>query len=182
MVELFASNRAQSVIITAFILVGVANAVLLINAASFYSGSILLSDNMEADLKEIRVSNLDPTNTTINPRLAMIFNVIVPTSWTGQFNIRELVTSVYLNSQHIRYGYFHLVISPENQILYSGDNRNYTMATTISATTDKLVFYNASLTDTWVFDVTLNMDIRLFGSGYPRVNTEVFTYEGVVLP
>jgi hypothetical protein len=181
-VELFGSNRAQNFIISAFILVGIINAVFLINATSYYGGSILLSDNLEADLKEIRVSNLDPSNTTINPRLTMIFNVIVSTRWTGQFNIRELVTSVYLNGQHIRYGYFHLVIRPENQALYSGDNRNYTMATTLSANTDKQVFYNASLTDTWVFDVTLNMDIRLFGSGYPRVRSEAYIYEGVVLP
>jgi hypothetical protein len=180
-VELFASNRAQSVIITVCILVGVINAVLLINTTYYYSGSILLSDNLEVDLKEIKVTNLDPTNTTINPKLTLTFNVIVPTRWTGEFNIRELVTSVYLNNHHIRYGFFHLVISPENQALYSGDNRNYTIATTLSTDSDKQVFYNASITDTWFFEVNLNLDIRLFGSGYPRVESETFTYEGVVL-
>jgi hypothetical protein len=179
---MFASNRSQSIIISACILAGVINAVLLINTASYYGGSILLSSNLEVDLEEIKVVKLNLANTTINPRLAMTFNVIVPSKWSGELAIRELITVVNLNEYHIRYAYFHLVIDSENQILYSGDNRNYTMVTTISESADKQVLYNASVTDTWFFEVTLNLDIRLFGSNYPRIHREVFTYEGVVTP
>jgi len=140
--------------------------------------SYVIISYLQIDLEEIRVTNLDPTNTSINPSIALDFSFVAPETSDGEATVTYLLATVYINGDKMNYASFRRNIQRDYRAITSGYNRIFTVSSSIPEMEDKNVLYNASADGDWTFSITLTVFYHVFNSPAESVRIIPFSYEG----
>jgi len=176
---MIADTKTQNIIVVATLILGIVSGLGLATSSSYFAASYTLVTNLEFDLLEVRITALDPTNESINPRITLTFNVNAPSGSGGDAALTFLRAWVTLNEQPFVYTQtqWRKNIPFADQSLYEGYDKNYTMGETIYTLSDKQILYDAADSGNWTFSILLAIAYDVFGSeASPRYIT--FPYEG----
>ena len=175
---MISKTKPQNLIVVVTIIIGLVSGIGLASSASYYNGSYLIIQNLQINLEEIRVTNLDPTNTSIDPEIALDFSFVAPETSDGEATITYLLATVYLNGDKMNYASFRRNIQSASRAITSGYNKTFTLSSTISELDDKYVLYNATADGDWTFSVTLTVFYHVFNAPAESVRIIPFSYEG----
>jgi len=150
----------------------------LVSTTSFYTGSGIIIQHLDFDLEDILIYSLDPTNESVNPVLALVFNVRAPQVASGEVHMTFLWAEVYVNGESLDYASFRRAITGAQSVLTAGYANNITVSSTVTELPDKLILYNASNTGEWVFVVRVTVSYRLFDSRAGDDFVLIFSHDG----
>ena len=179
LVNMIADTKTQNIILVATLILGIVSGLGLATSSSYFAGSYGLVSNLEVNLLEVRITALDPTNESINPRITLVFNVKAPPGSAGDALLTFLRARVTLNEQLFVYTQtqWRKNIPVADQPLYPGYDTNFTMGETIYTLSDKQILYDAYDSDEWTFSIRLTVVYNVFGAeASPRYIT--FSHEG----
>jgi len=179
LVSMIADTKTQNIIVVATLILGIVSGLGLATSSSYFAGSYALVTNLKFDLLELRITGLDPTNESINPRITLVFNVKAPTGYFGDASFSFFWASVALNNKSFIYSQtqWRKNIPAVDQHLYSGYDKNFTIGETLTALDDKQILYDAEASDAWIFSIVLHVSYRIFDT---RVSFRdiTFSHEG----
>ena len=157
-------TKIQNIIVGATLILGIVSGLGLATSSSYFAGSYALVTNLEFDLLEVRITNLDSTNESINPRITLVFNIKAPPGNIGDGTLTFLRATVTLNEAPFIYTQtqWRMNIPTEDQHLYPNYDKNFTMAETITVLSDKQILYDAEASDAWTFSIVLSISYRIF--------------------
>ncbi len=176
---MIAATRTQNIIIVSMIIIGLVAGVSLYRSASYYTGSYAMVKYLDVSLESVIVSNLDPTNQSVDPRLSMVFRFTTPQTLDGEAYLTFLTAKVWLNNESITYSAFRLNIPSEHQPLTPNYNATFTLTSVITDMNDKVVFFNASSDNKWTFSIRLTVAYHAFKSNIDSFRILMFAHEGV---
>jgi len=161
---MIADTKIQNIIVVATLILGIVSGLGLATSSSYFAGSYALVTNLEFDLLEVRITSLDSTNESINPRITLVFNIKAQPGNIGDASISYLRATVTLNEEPIIYSQtqWRKNIPAEDQHLYPDYDKNFTMGETITVLSDKQILYDAEASDAWTFDIVLVISYRIF--------------------
>jgi len=166
---MIASERSQNVIVAVTIIAALVSSIFLVSNAAYFGGSYALAGRMQVTIVDTTVSNLDPTNESIYPRIAFTFNLKTDAGTEGNVRLMFIGAQVYLNEDLLSYTVFQYSLPDHLQPLYPYYDRNFTLSTSTDTgegqTFDKDTVDNAFLSDSWEWDVTfryyfITFDVR----------------------
>jgi hypothetical protein len=160
------------------LVVGIVSGASLISNTSYYTGSYTLARYLTVTLEDVRIANLNPSNTSINPSLVMIFNVKAPDLTSGHMTLTHLSAVVHLNGEPIAYETFQNEVSGSDRSVAAGYNKTFTVGSTVFVLPDKQLLYNASLSGNWTFNIALRVNYILFQGSILSSRMLFFVYEG----
>ena len=157
-------TKIQNIIVGATLILGIVSGLGLATSSSYFAGSYALITNLEFDLLEVRITNLDSTNESIDPRITLVFNIKAPPGNIGDASISYLRATVTLNDARIIYSQtqWRKSIPEVDRHLYPNYDKNFTMGETLTVLDDKQILYDAEASDAWAFDIVLVMSYRIF--------------------
>ncbi len=166
LVNMIADTKTQNIIVVATLILGIVSGLGLATSSSYFAGSYALVTKLEFDLLEVRVTGLDPTNESINPRITLVFNIKTPTGYFGDASLSYLQASVALNGEQFVYSQtqWRKNIPTEDQLLFPGYDKNFTMGETLPVLSDKQILYDAESSGAWNFTIVLTISYRIFDS------------------
>ena len=129
---MISDTKVQNVIVIIMLVLGLFSGINLVGSATEYSGSYLIASYLQVELEEIRLTNYDPEDSSLNPVLAMDFSFQAPTTEAGQATLTFLSVAVYLNGDYINYATFKKNIPEEQQSMTSGYNATFTVSSSIT--------------------------------------------------
>lgn len=158
---MIASERTQNIIVVSVIMIAVVSSGFLVSNAAYYSGSYSLAGRLDVTLLEVRVSNIDHTNESINPGLRLTFNLATDALTEGNVRITFMGAEITLNNDSLSYTTFSYTPPVVDQYLYPEFNRNYTMHN--SATyNDRQAILDADTEDNWNWDIEFRYSFIVF--------------------
>jgi len=175
---MISKTKPQNFIVVVTLILGLVSGIGLASTASYYSGSYVIVSYLQIDLDEVRVANVDPTNTSINPSIALDFSFVAPETSDGEATVTYLVATVYINGDKMNYASFRKNIPSASRAITSGYNKLFTVSSSIIEMEDKNVLYNASADGDWTFSITLTVFYHVFNSPAESVRIIPFSYEG----
>jgi hypothetical protein len=168
---MISSQRTQNVIVSFFIIIALVSSVFLVNNALYYSGSYELAGRMEVSLVKTVVSDIDPTNESLDPRLVFTLNFRTEASREGNVRLIVIGLTAWLNDDSLSYSYFQRgVTASSDQLLHPGYNVNFTLARTIDSDADRNTILQADNTDTWNWYVRVSYDFITFDDSRSRTS------------
>ncbi|MHA1636903.1 MAG: hypothetical protein ACTSUO_10195 [Candidatus Thorarchaeota archaeon] len=173
---MISGKKAQNVIVIVMLVLGLFSGINLIGSATEYSGSYLIASYLHVELDEIRLTNYDPENVSINPGLYLDFSFQAPTTIAGQATITFLKAAVFLNGDHISYAVFARSIPEDQRLMTSGYNASFTLSSGITAIEDKWTLLNATADGEWVYSVRLTYFYYIFDARADSVRQINFAY------
>ncbi|MFW9870278.1 MAG: hypothetical protein ACFFEL_11695 [Candidatus Thorarchaeota archaeon] len=178
---MIASERSQNVIIAVTILAALMSSVFLVGNVQYYSASYSLVGQMEVSLAEIMISDLDPTNESVFPRLHIIFNLRSDAVSEGSVRIEFIGAEVYLNDDILSYTPLYYEVPYDEQPLYPNYNHNFTLRRTTNSI-DRETIVDANATGTWNWTITYRMRFTSFNQPDSATRRYIqFEYTGVTL-
>ena len=178
LVNMIADTKTQNIIVVATLILGIVSGLGLATSSSYFAGSYSLVANLELNILEVRITGLDLTNESINPRITLVFNANVSTGSAGDASITYFRVQVELNERPFRYTQsWRKYIPLEDQVLYPGYDTNFTVGETISELLDKQILYDAENSDDWTFSILLVLSYEVFGASASPLRIS-FTHEG----
>ena len=175
---MISNTKPQNVIVVVTLILGIVSGIGLANSASYFSGSFVIVRYLDVDLTDVRVTNVDPTNETINPSLFLDFNFGAPNASNGEAVITFLTISVLLNREQFRYALFRKSIPIDQRTVYPGYDKTFTVASTFYELLDKQIVYNATLNNEWIFSISMTMFYRVSQSDNDLIRQLSFSYNG----
>lgn len=162
------------------ILISVVSGISLVNSAAYYGGSYVMVTYLDVSLDKVVISNFDPSNHTVDPRLSLVFRFEAPMTLSGDATLSFLTAKVYLNNESINYAAFRLNIPSDKRSLYPGYNQTFTLSSLISDDVDKAIFFNASTLNKWTFSIRLTIAYHVFKSTVDSHRIMMFAHEGAL--
>ncbi|MHA1772445.1 MAG: hypothetical protein ACTSYL_11785 [Candidatus Thorarchaeota archaeon] len=172
--------KTQNVIIVSMIIVSVISGISLYTSASYYGGSYVMVTYLDVTLETVRISNFDPANHSLNPRLSLDFRFEAPMTLNGDATLSFLTAKVYLNNESINYAAFRLNIPSAKRALHPDYNETFTLSSEIADNLDKAIFFNASESGQWTFSIRLTISYHVFKSTVDSHRIVLFAQEGAV--
>ncbi len=158
---MISSDRTQSAIVAFTIIAAIVSSLFLAGNTQYYSGSYALAGRMEVEIVKTTVSNIDPTNTSVFPRIAFTFNMHTDAETEGNVRLGFLGANVYLNGDQLSYTPLAYTVPWDRQPLYPNYDENYTLgSTTISLDRDTVLLANS--TGQWHWEVTFRYYFTTF--------------------
>jgi hypothetical protein len=151
---MIASERSQNFIVAVMLIGAIVSSVFLVSNAAYFGGSYALAGRMDVTIVETTISNLDPTNESVYPRIAFKFNLQTDTETEGNVRLMFMGAQVYLNYDILAYTVFSYTLPEHLQPLYPDYNRNFTLSRTTDTTFDRDTVNEAYNSDTWYWEVT----------------------------
>ena len=166
LVNMIADTKTQNIIVVATLVLGIVSGLGFATSSSYFAGSYALVTNLEFNLLEVRITALDSTNESINPRITLVFNVKAPTGSVGDASLTFLIARVTLNEELFVYtqNQWRKNIPVADQPLYPGYDKNFTMGETIYELLDKQILYDAEDSGDWLFGIRLAISYDVFGA------------------
>ena len=166
LVNMIVDTKTQNIIVITTLILGIVSGLGLATSSSYFAGSYALVTNMEFDLLEVRITNFDPTNESIDPRITLVFNIKTPTGYFGDASLSYIQASVALNGDRITYSQtqWRKNIPTEDRHLFPGYDMNFTMGETLPVLSDKQILYDAESSGAWNFTIVLTISYRIFDS------------------
>lgn len=146
---MIASERSQNIIVAFTIIVAIVSSVFLVSNAQYFGGSYALAGNMEVTVAKTVVSNLDPGNESVYPRIAFTFNLKTSAGTEGNVRLMFIGAQVHLNDDLLTYTPFSLTLPSNLQPLYPHYDRNFTLARSTDTSWDRDTVNLAYNTSTW---------------------------------
>jgi hypothetical protein len=160
---MISSNRAQNGIVAFVIILSVVSSVVLANNMQYYNGSFTLASRMEVTLVSTVIRDFDPTNDSINPRLAFTFNFRTNSPTEGNVRLVYADAVLWLNSDYLSLStisrYF---TSDDDQLLTTTYNKNHTLSRVIDAESDRTTIIDANSTGSWNWFVRFRYNFITF--------------------
>ncbi|MFW9965797.1 MAG: hypothetical protein ACFFEA_01455 [Candidatus Thorarchaeota archaeon] len=175
------SRRIQDLIIITLIATGLFSTALLAGNAKYYSDSIALVEFLEVDIVDIRASNIDPTNYSVNPSLSFILNFKSPVDVDGEAYLAFIRVLATLNQESIIYPSLLREFRFEEEDLYAGYDKNHTIGSDITVDKDKDILFGAYNSGNWNWSLTVRYTYSVLSSPSQFRRTIMFSYEGVTL-
>ncbi|MCF2136243.1 MAG: hypothetical protein K9W43_03300 [Candidatus Thorarchaeota archaeon] len=172
--------KTQNIIIVSMIIVSVISGISLYTSASYYGGSYVMVTYLDVNLESVRISNFDPTNHSLNPRLTLDFRFEAPMTLNGDATLSFLLATVFLNNESITYSAFRLNVPSEKRALHPGYNESFILSSEINDNLDKAIFFNASESGQWIFSIRLIISYHVFKSTVDSHRIMLFAQEGAV--
>ncbi|MFX1272769.1 MAG: hypothetical protein ACFFAX_13870, partial [Promethearchaeota archaeon] len=169
-------------IIIILIASGLISAALLAGNASYYSNSVAVAEFLEVDVADISVSNLDPTNYSVNPTISFVLNFKAPADIVGEAYLSHIRILAHLNEQAIIYATFLREFGFQQEPLYAGYDENHNIRSDVMDDKDKDVLYSAYNSVNWTWSLTVRYNYLVMRSTNQYRRTIGFFYEGVTLP
>lgn len=179
---MISDTKPQNIIVVVTIIMGIISGVGIVTTANFYGGSYVIVKYLDVDLEEVRVSNLDPTNTTINPSIQLDFSIVAPQTAAGEAYLSYFTASVFLNGDKFSYTTFRRSIPSEHRTVTPGYNKTFTVRSSVTEILDKYTLYNASVDGEWTWGISLTIFYDVFDSPGDQVRVLAFSYEGYEEP
>lgn len=157
---MIASERSQNVIVVSVIMIAVVSSMFLAGNAAYYGGSYSLAGNLNVTLLEVKVSNIDHANESINPGLRLTFNLATSSLAEGNVRITFMGAEVTLNNDPLSYTPFSYIPPVEEQYLFPEFDSNYTMSNT--AIDDKQAILDADTSGLWSWEIEFRYSFIVF--------------------
>ncbi len=174
-------RRIQDLIIISVIVTGLFSAALLAGNAKYYSDSIALVEFLEVEIVDIRASNIDPTNYSVNPGLSIVLNFKAPVDVNGEAHLTLIRILATLNQQSIIYASLTREFRFDEEALYAGYDKNHIIASDITVDKDKDILLGAYNSGNWNWSLTVRYTYSVLSSSSQFRRTIIFSYEGVTL-
>ncbi len=181
---MISSERSQNIIIAITLIAAVVSSGFLVSNSNYYTGSYELVGRMSVDIVRTQVSNIDPTNESVSPRIILIVNLRTTSATEGNVRVNFLGAEVTLNDDLLSYTPFAKIIPMDQQSLYPEYNMNFTMRGIADdeTHTDRNAVIDAYQTDTWHWYVTLRYSFYIFDEyGSISFRFHTFNYTGAVV-
>ncbi|MFW9803235.1 MAG: hypothetical protein ACFFFC_11310 [Candidatus Thorarchaeota archaeon] len=178
---MFEGKRIQDLIIIILIASGIISAALLAGNASYYSNSVALAEFVEVEVDDITVTNIDPTNYSVNPTISFVLNFNAPDDIEGEAYLVYIRILAHLNEQSIVYATFRRDFSFQQEALHAGYDENHNIGSDILEDKDKDVLYEAYNSVNWTWSLTVRYNYSVMSSTDLYRRTVGFFYEGVTL-
>ena len=157
---MIASERTQNIIVVAVIITAIISSGLLVSNAQYYGGSYSLAGRMNVTLLEVRVSHIDHTNETVNPRVRLFVNMNTSSPYEGNVRITFVGARVTLNGDLLSYTSF--AFTPDSdEYVTSEYNRTFTMFN-VATSSDKTTVLDAEATGVWNWDIEYRYSFIVF--------------------
>ncbi|MFW9960763.1 MAG: hypothetical protein ACFFDV_07090 [Candidatus Thorarchaeota archaeon] len=169
---MISSERSLNIIVIIMIVTALISSGFIIGNGQYYGGSFVLAGRLEINLADIHVSNVDPSNASIDPAVSLTFNFAIDAQAEGNVRLTFVGATVWLNNDLLSYTAFAHTPAVENQYLYSNFDRDIVMARTIDSIADRQTIIDAYLASTWAWNITLRYSIIVFD----EPDTVMFTY------
>ena len=155
---MIASERSQNVIIAVTLIAAIISSVFLIGNATYFGGSYALAGRMDVTVVDTTVSNLDPGNESVYPKISITFNLQTDAGTEGNVRLMFIGAQVYLNEDILSYTVLQYSLPEHLQPLYPYYDRNFTLSRSTDTgegqTYDRDTVNEAYNTDTWHWEVT----------------------------
>ena len=176
---MIADAKIQNIVLAVTLILGIVSGLGLAASGSYFAGSHSLVTNLEFDLLEVRITALDPTNESINPRITLVFNAKVSTGSAGEAALTYFRVQVTLNEEEFLYTQtqWRKEVPYADQSLYPGYDTNFTVSETIYEILDKQILYDAEDSDDWTFSILLVISYSVFDTA-STARYIPFTHEG----
>ncbi len=174
---MIADTKPQNIIIIITMILGIISGIGLASSAYYYSGSYTMARYLEVSLNDIRVSNLDPTNHSIDPTLSLYFNIYSPPGAPGDVKISYLTAVVYINNDKINYENFRRDIPRDLRSLYPDYNQTFSVSATLREDADKQLLFDAYDSEEWVISVQLTIFYEVFDQVGTSVRIIAFSWD-----
>jgi hypothetical protein len=159
---MISSERTQNFIVAVMIITAVISSGLVIGNAQYYGGSFVLAGELAVNLTDIHVSNVDPTNESITPSIALNFNMAIAAQAVGNVRITFIGATLWLNNDLLSLTSFAYTPPLQDQYLHSNFDRNIVMSQTVSPVSDRQTVIDAYQTSTWAWNITLRYSYIVF--------------------
>jgi hypothetical protein len=167
---MISSQRTQNVIVSFSIILALVSSVFLVNNALYYSGSFELAGRMEVSLVKTVVSDIDPTNESLYPRLSFTLNFRTDALTEGNVRLISISATAWLNDDYLSYTDIGTGTASADQLLHPGYNVNFTLARTVNSDTDRNTILQADSTDTWNWYIRVSYDFITFDDSHSRTS------------
>lgn len=171
---MISSERSQNIIVAITIIAAVVSSGFLVSNSNYYTGSYELVGRMSVDIVKTQVSNIDPANETIFPRIVLTVNLRTTSATEGSVRVNFLGGEVTLNGDLLSYTVFSRRIPMDSQALYPDYEKNFTLIGLADAD-DRDAVFDAFQTDTWHWYVTLRYSFYIFDE-YGSISFRFLTY------
>jgi hypothetical protein len=160
---MISNERSQNIIVSLVIIAAMVSSVFLVGNAQYYGGSYVLVENVEVSIADTVISNIDPGNESIYPRISFTFNFRTDSPTQGNVRLYSIEASVTLNHDSLSLTVFNRYLTNDpNQYLHPGYDTNFTVARTINSIADRATVLQADNTSTWNWYIALTYSIITF--------------------
>ena len=160
---MISSVRSQNVIVSFVIILTAVSSLFLVNNAQYYSGSFELAARMNVSFLEAVVSDIDPTNESVYPRLSFSLNFRTDATTEGDVRLESMSGTAWLNDDLLSYTDLAWIFTtPADKILHPGYNVNFTLARTTNSEADRDTILQAYDTDIWNWYVRIRYEFITF--------------------
>jgi len=169
---MIASERTQNIIVSTVIMVAIISSIFLVGNAAYYGGSYALAGRLNVTLLEVQVSNIDHTNESVNPSIALTFNLATSSPTEG--NVRVIFTgaTVWLNNDLLSYTSFSYIPPLEDQYLHPDFNTNITMSNSATEI-DRQSILDADLSGLWNWTIEFRYAFIVFDELGTRTSVRI---------
>jgi hypothetical protein len=179
--QMLKDRRIQDLIIITVIAAGLFSAALLAGNARYYSDSVALAEFLEVDIVDTRVSNIDPSNYSVNPTLSFVLNFKALDDADGDAYLTHIRILVILNQQSIIYATFLREFGFQREALDASYDKNHTIRSDVIDDKDKDVLFGAYNAANWTWSLTVRYTYSVMDSASRYRRTIGFSYSGVTL-
>ncbi len=160
---MISSVRSQNVIVSFVIILTAVSSLFLVNNAQYYSGSFELAARLNVSFLEAVVSDIDPTNESIYPRLSFSLNFRTDATTEGDVRLESMSATAWLNDDLLSYtSLVGALNNPADKILHPGYNVNFTLAKTTNSEADRAAILQAYDADIWNWYIRVRYDFITF--------------------
>jgi hypothetical protein len=169
---MISSERSLNIIVIIMIITALISSGFIIGNGQYYGGSFVLVRELEANLVDIHVSNVDPSNVSVETSIALTFNFAIHAQAEGNVRLTFVGAALWLNNDLLSLTAFAYIPVLADQYLYSNFDRDVVMAQTVGSNPDRQTIIDAYLGSTWAWNVTLRYSIIVFD----EPSTNMLTY------
>ena len=161
---MISSERSQNVIIAIAIIATVVSSGFLVSNANYYTGSYELVGRLSVNIVKTQVSDIDPANESIIPRIVFTVNLRTTSATEGNVRVNFIGATVTLNGDLLSYTSFARNVPLAAQPLHPDYERNLTLSsnTDPSDDEDRAAIIDAYQADTWQWFVSLRYSFYIF--------------------
>jgi len=159
--RMIASERTQNIIVVSTIIIAMISVGMLLSNSQYYGGTYALAGRINVSLVEIRVSNIDYTNETIDPIIRISFNFYTNSENEGSVRLRFIRADLTLNNDSLSLGAYAYTLDDSEQVLFPGYNKTFSMSSVVTGS-DKTAVLEAYNSSTWNWDINCDYYFIVF--------------------
>ncbi|MHA1135557.1 MAG: hypothetical protein ACTSSE_03645 [Candidatus Thorarchaeota archaeon] len=158
---MISSERVQNVIVVSVIIVAIVSSGFLASNSVYYGASYSLAAGLDVSLVEVKVSNIDHINESINPHVNITFNLVTSSESEGNVRITFMGAALTLNNDTLAYVILSHIPLENEQYVSTDFNNSYTMHDDAVAS-DKQTILDADASGIWNWEIEYRYSFIVF--------------------